>query len=285
MRKVGGDSAWLAQEQRGAKVNFINADDGRISSAAYDSQIDRDTLIVPMTHICFMNGFRTPVAEVTKIAHDRGALVLLDDYQDCGTRPVNVKAMDLDLYVSGTLKYLLGPPGLAFMYVRKSLISGLVPSVTGWFGQTNPFAFNARLFDPAPAARRFETGTPPIPSIYGAVEGVNLLQEVGMDSVATQVRLLTQRLIEGAGQLGISIKTPLDSQGPLVVLRSKDADALVQRFAANDTVVSSRHDGLRISFHVYNTLDDVESVLHLLEKNLDLLVTRSPATATAAKEN
>lgn len=276
---------WLAQEQRGAKVNFINADDGRISTAAYDSQIDRDTLIVPMTHICFMNGFRTPVAEVTKIAHDRGALVLLDDYQDCGTRPVNVKAMDLDLYVSGTLKYLLGPPGLAFMYVRKSLISGLVPSVTGWFGQTNPFAFNARLFDPAPAARRFETGTPPIPSIYGAVQGVNLLQEVGMDSVATQVRLLTQRLIEGAGQLGISIKTPLDSQGPLVVLRSKDADALVQRFAANDTVVSSRHDGLRISFHVYNTLDDVESVLHLLEKNLDLLVTRSPATATAAKEN
>ena len=71
-----------------------------------------------------------------------------------GGSAVNVKAMDLDFYVSGTLKYLLGPPGLAFMYVRMSLASSLVPSVTGWFGQADPFAFNVRLFDPAPGARR-----------------------------------------------------------------------------------------------------------------------------------
>ena len=60
---------------------------------------------------------------------------MLDDYQDCGTRPVDVKAMNLDFYVTGTLKYLLGPPGLAFMYVRKELVSSLVPTLTGWFAQ------------------------------------------------------------------------------------------------------------------------------------------------------
>ena len=79
---------------------------------------------------------------------------LLDDYQDCGTRPIDVKAMDLDFYVSGTLKYLLGPPGLAFMYVRKSLAERLTPTITGWFGQANPFAFNEQLLEPAPNARR-----------------------------------------------------------------------------------------------------------------------------------
>ena len=72
---------------------------------------------------------------------------MLDDYQDCGTRPVDVKAMDLDFFVTGTLKYLLGPPGLAFMYVRKELIPSLVPTLTGWFAQANPFAYDPQTFD------------------------------------------------------------------------------------------------------------------------------------------
>lgn len=267
---------WLAQQARGAKIEFVNAAGDSIPLSAYETSIDRQTLIVPLTHVCFMNGFRSPVADVVRMAHDRGALVLLDDYQDCGTRPVDAKAMDVDFYVSGTLKYLLGPPGMAFLYARKSLVPSLTPTVTGWFGQTNPFAFDVRHFDPAPAARRFESGTPPIPSIYGSCEGVQLLQEVGLETVKTQVKTLVRTLVEGVRDLGIQIKTPHNSEGPLVVLQAKDAAALVNRFSQNGVIVSCRRDGLRISFHVYNTLDDVEYVLQLLQRNLDLLV-REPA--------
>ena len=263
---------WLAQRPRGADVVFVRAENDRLPVEGYRALIDRNTLIVPMTHICFRNGFRMPTAEIIRMAHDHGALALLDDYQDCGTRPIDVKAMDLDFYVSGTLKYLLGPPGLAFLYVRKSLIETLTPTITGWFGQANPFAFNEQLLDPAPTARRFESGTPPIPSIYGASAGVELLQEIGLDRVADHIRRLTSMLLEGARSLRIQAKTPPDSVGPLVVLKAKDADALVQKFAQQDVVLSSRHDGLRISFHVYNTPDDVKHVLGLLESNLDLLV-------------
>jgi len=264
---------WLSQDRRGAEINFIDAESERLTAEAYERVIDRRTLIVPMTHVCFRNGFRLPVEEVTKIAHDRGALVLLDDYQDCGTRPVDVKSMDLDFYVSGTLKYLLGPPGLAFLYVRKSLALSLVPSITGWFGQANPFAFDVKLLEPAPNARRFEAGTPAIPPIYGASEGVRLLQEIGPHLVKQHVATLTAALMQGASELGIKAKTPADSVGPLVVLQAKDSDALVKIFAESSIVVSNRHDGLRISFHVYNTLDDVKAVLQLLERNLALLVT------------
>lgn len=264
---------WLAQRPRGAEVTFVRAENNRIRVEAYDALVDKNTLIVPLTHMCFMNGFRSPVAEITKIAHDRGALVLLDDYQDSGTRPIDVKAMQVDAYVSGTLKYLLGPPGLAFMYVRKSIAESLVPTVTGWFGQRNPFAFDVRLLDPAPGARRFESGTPPIPTIYGAIAGVKLLQEYGLQDVADRIRILTNALICGALELGIQIKTPLDSVGPLVVLQSKDAEGLVRLFAKEGVVCSSRHDGLRISFHAYNTLDEVKLVVGLLEQYLEQLVT------------
>src|SRR5271156_4805646 len=132
---------WLAQRVRGAEVQFVKAEGNCIPAATYEKTVDRNTLIVPLTHVCFKNGFRSEVNAVAQIAHRAGALVMLDDYQDCGTRPVDVKAMALDFFVTGTLKYLLGPPGLAFMYVRKEILSSFVPTVTGWFGQANPFAY------------------------------------------------------------------------------------------------------------------------------------------------
>ncbi len=263
---------WLGQRPRGAEVQFVKAEGDRIPTAHYERMIDRGTNIVPLTHVCFKNGFRSDVTTVSQIAHNCGALVMLDDYQDCGTRRVDVKAMDLDFYLTGTLKYLLGPPGLAFMYVRKDLISSLVPTMTGWFAQTNPFAFDPQHIDLSPTARRFESGSPSVPNVYAAAPGWQLLQEIGMENVAGHIKRLTQLLLGFALDLGIRTKTSSDSTGPLVVLQSKDSNLLVQKLAESDIVASNRHDGLRISFHVYNTIDDVKAVVEVLKKNIDLLV-------------
>ncbi|HEY5030074.1 MAG TPA: aminotransferase class V-fold PLP-dependent enzyme [Candidatus Angelobacter sp.] len=263
---------WLAQRARGADVQFVAAEGNCIPAANYEKMVDRNTLIVPLTHVCFKNGFRSQVSAITQIAHRAGALVMLDDYQDCGTRPVDVKAMDLDFYVTGTLKYLLGPPGMAFMYVRKELISSLVPTITGWFAQKNPFAFDPQTIDLSPTARRFESGSPSVPNAYAAVPGFQLLREIGMENVAGHIKKLTQSLLTCALDLGIRTKTPAHSAGPLVVLQSKDSDLLVKMLAESDIVASNRHDGLRIAFHVYNTMDDVKAVVDVLKKNIDLLV-------------
>jgi cysteine desulfurase/selenocysteine lyase len=100
-----------------------------------------------------------------------------------------------------------------------------------------------------------------------------LLQEIGLDNVSAQIAALVRSLLVGAQKLGLRAKTPQDSVGPLCVLQSKDAPALVQKLAASGIVCSNRRDGLRLSFHVYNTQSDVESVLEVLERNLDLLAT------------
>jgi selenocysteine lyase/cysteine desulfurase len=263
---------WLGQRVRGADAQFVKAEGDSIPAANYEKLIDRDTLIVPLTHVCFKNGFRSDVNAITQIAHRSGAFVMLDDYQDSGTRPIDVKAMDLDFYLTGTLKYLLGPPGLAFLYVRKELISSLVPTMTGWFAQANPFAYNPQHFELSPTARRFESGSPSVPNVYAALPGLQLLQEIGMDNVAGHIQRLTQSLLSCARDLGICIKTPADSSGPLVVLRCKDSTALVQKLAESGIVTSNRFDGLRISFHAYNTMDDVQAVVEVLKNNLDLVV-------------
>lgn len=262
---------WLAQRRRGAQVEFVSAVGNSIPTEHYARAIDRKTLIVPVTGVCFMNGYRSRVSEIVPLAHAGGALVMLDDYQDCGTRPVNVKETGVDFYVTGTLKYLLGPPGLALLYVRRELIENLQPTISGWFAQRNPFAFDVKTLDLSPSARRFEAGSPMVPNVYGAMRGIGLLQEIGMDNVAEQIARLAQALLQGAAKLGIQAKTAGDSIGPLVVLRCRDAAALVTQLAASGVVCSSRHDGLRLSFHVYNTIDDVQAVLEVLEKNLELM--------------
>jgi selenocysteine lyase/cysteine desulfurase len=271
---------WLAQQTRRADVQFAKAEGNTIPAANYERLIDRSTLIVPLTHVCFKNGFRTQVSIMEKMAHRAGALVMLDDYQDCGTRPVDVKAMNLDFYVAGTLKYLLGPPGLAFLYVRKELIPSLSPSVTGWFGQANPFAYNPQHFELSPTARRFESGSPSVPNVYGAMPGFQMLQEIGMENIAGHIENLTQSLLSRARDLGILAKTEAGSLGPLVVLQCQDSGQLLQRLAQSGIVASNRFDGLRISFHVYNTLDDVDAVVEVLRKNMHLLAVAPAGVAS-----
>jgi cysteine desulfurase / selenocysteine lyase len=111
-----------------------------------------------------------------------------------------------------------------------------------------------------------------VPNVYAAVPGFQLLQEIGMANVASHIKRLAQSLLSCALDLGIRAKTPADSLGPLVVLQSKDSNLLVRKLAESDIVASNRHDGLRIAFHVYNTMDDVKAVAEVLKKNINLLV-------------
>jgi selenocysteine lyase/cysteine desulfurase len=263
---------WLAQRARGAQVEFLDGAKDAIGLDAYERAIDRRTAIVPITQVSFLNGFRSDVAAVTRIAHDRGALAFLDGYQDCGTRTIDVKALDVDFFVTGTLKYLLGPPGLAFLYVKRSLIESLTSTLTSWMAQRDVFAFQTKKLDPAAEARRFEGGSPPIPNIYMARPALEMLVSIGMQHVADQIGGLTRAFLRGAGALGIALKTPDSSVGPLVVLRSSDPSALVRKLAESGVVVSARLDGVRFSFHVYNNLADVNAALAVLEENPHLLV-------------
>jgi selenocysteine lyase/cysteine desulfurase len=263
---------WLAQQARGAQVQFLDGVGYAIPTERYEQAIGRSTKIVPLTQVSFVTGHRSDVPAIVRIAHANGALVFLDGYQDCGTRPIDVKALDVDFFVTGTLKYLLGPPGLAFLYVRRELIETLSPTITSWFSQREIFAFDTKHLDLSPAARRFENGAPPIPSLYLARPALDLLSELGLANVAAQVERLTKAFLAGVARLGIASKTQADSVGPLVVLRSNDPAAALAKLTARGIVASTRRDGVRFAFHVYNTLADVETALAALETMRDLMV-------------
>jgi selenocysteine lyase/cysteine desulfurase len=263
---------WLAQRPRGAKIQFLEGVNNEVPTEAYAKAVDAKTLIVPLTMVSFVNGSRSDVPAITRIAHDKGALLFLDGYQDCGTRPIDVKALDVDFFVTGTLKYLLGPPGIAFLYVKRELIDKLQPTMTSWLAQRNAFAFDTLHNDPAPDARRFEGGSPPMPSVYLVRPALDFLVSIGLANVSEQIQLLSGAFLQGLRDLQVATKTPASSVGPLVVVRAKDAGAAVGKLIANGVAVSSRKDGIRFGFHVYNTLEEVNTALNVLEDHRDLLV-------------
>jgi selenocysteine lyase/cysteine desulfurase len=270
---------WLAQEKRGAELRWVRQQRGRIPAENYARHIDRDTCIVPVTGVCFMNGARSEVKEVTKVAHENGAFVMVDDYQDCGTRAVDVKELGIDFYLSGSLKYLLGSSGLAFMYVRRELISHLIPTMSSWISQEDHFGYHLERFELASTARRFETGTPAIQPIYTALPALAMLKRVGLDRIRDHVQRLSSALMRNASELGIELKTPQEAIGPLVVLRVKDVAQLLKALERAGIVASSRYDGLRISFHLYNSMADVNLITEVMEANLDLFVTQKVAAS------
>ena len=264
---------WLAQRSRGAEVAFARADGDRLPLAAFEAEVDSRTRLVATTHVCYRNGFRTDLQALAELAHAHGAPLLVDAFQSMGTEPVDVKALGVDALVTGTLKYLLGTPGVAFLYVRRDLAERLTPTDTGWFGQADPFAYDVHRLDHAPGALRFQSGSPPVPAVYAALAAIRLLRAVGLEAVRDHVRGLSDLTVAGLRQRGLDVMTPDDPacRGPLVMVRCRDVQRLLARLAERGVLCSTRDGALRVSFHLYNSEADVRALLAGLDDNLGLL--------------
>ena len=265
---------WHAQERLGVRVEHVPAEaGGTIPLERFEAAIDEQTALVAVTNVCFRNGSRLDVAGVIELAHERGALVLLDAYQSVGSLPVDVRAIGCDFLAAGVLKYLLGSAGLGFLFCRRELVQGIEPTATGWFADRDIFEMDIHDYSPAPTARRFEAGTPPIPPIYAGIAGIELMQEIGIAETEAHVRELNAILHDGLDELGARAVTPRarEQSGALVCVASKNVNALVAALAAEGIVTSSRDDNLRISAHCYNTAEDVRAVLDVLAANRQLL--------------
>jgi selenocysteine lyase/cysteine desulfurase len=257
---------WHAQEARGAEVVHVRADGNRIPVERFEEAIDERTKLVSITAVCYRNGARVDVEDVVRIAHERGAYVLLDAYQAIGTYPIDVKALDVDFLAAGALKYLLGSSGVGFLYCRPSLIESIRPTVTGWLADSSIGEMSPERYSPSPTATRFEGGAAAVPSIYAAIAGIELMQEIGIQATREHVLTLTQALIDGVQELGGDVVTPVEPErrGALVCIRSTDADALVAELGERGIVTSTRDGNLRVSPHAYNTQADIETLLDAL---------------------
>ena len=265
---------WYAQERRGAKVVRVPEENAYIPVENFESAIDESTLIVAVTQVCFRNGARLDIPAIVDIARSKGALVLVDGYQGLGTFDFDVRTVAPDFVVGGMVKYLLGTAGIGLLYVRRALIESLVPTVTGWFAQSDIFAMDTTRYDPSPTARRFEMGTPPVPNCYAAEAGLQILAEIGLPAIENRIVELTAAIISEAGSAGYTLAMPDDPErhGAMVSLRTHDEQALVASLEDQGIVTSCRFDNLRIAPHFYNNQHDIDTLFRALKRQKHLLI-------------
>jgi selenocysteine lyase/cysteine desulfurase len=262
---------WRAQEKRGAELQVIASRDGiRVEASDLADAIDERTAIVNVNRVLFESSWIMDLPPIIGAARSAGALVVVDDFHGAGVVPIDVHALDIDLYMAGALKWLLGGQGIAFLYCRRALIQHLHPAVVGWFGTKEPFEFDRSGLHLRDDARRFETGTYPLPQAWTAAAGMSLILEVGVDAVRARNQELTRGIIDAADDAGLELLTPRegDSRGGLVRVRVPGgvdrAKSVLHGLFAHDVVLDQRADALRISPHFFNNIDDIERCFEVL---------------------
>ena len=256
---------WLAQERRGAQVSWVAMRDGMIDPSDYNV-IDSDTALVAACSAHYVNGFIQDVGQIVARAHAAGALVFTDAYQALGAIPVNVKESGVDFLASGNLKYLMGVPGIAFLYVRPELCDTLHPTSTGWFGRVNPFAFDAKQLDWSVGASRFDSGTPPVINAYIARAGMDMISGIGVANIRAWHEVLSRRLHEGGRERGLKQHgtSDLARKTANTAFIVNDSHATEQAMRVRGILPSARGPVIRLAPHFYNTIDDIDLALDVL---------------------
>jgi len=262
---------WKAREARGTPLRWIPVDREahRVREEAVEAALDEGVLLLSAAHGYYQSGALLDLPRVLRAAREAGVITYVDAYQSLGTAPMDVKALGVDLLASGNLKFLLGVPGIAFLYVRPEIAERLEPAVTGWFGRADPFAFDPLRdvdLDWAPGARRFDSGTPPILPAYIARAGMELLLDVGLPAVAAWTRTLAGRLIEGGRERGFDLMGPADPvrRAPTVAFRVPDAHGVEEAMRLRGVIASARGPAIRLAPHYHSSIADVDRALEVL---------------------
>ncbi|HWG89300.1 MAG TPA: aminotransferase class V-fold PLP-dependent enzyme [Candidatus Thermoplasmatota archaeon] len=260
---------WNEQAPRGAKHVHLPWNDGLLRVDQVRPHLGPRTKLLSIPHVASFNGYKLDAKAFTAAAHEAGALAFVDGFQAAGTFPINVKDLDVDFYVTGTYKWLLGVSGTAFLYVKRELHQELRPTVGGWLAQDDPYGFNP-LAPPAKDARRYQGGGANILGSAVAIEGFNLLNEAGLANVQAHNLRLCDRIMEAADARGFQVLTPRAhaDRGSIVTFRVPRLTEVLGALAAHNVVVNQRLEGLRVSPHFYNTEADVDQLFAVIDRTL-----------------
>lgn len=234
----------------------------------FAAAVDERTAFLATSHVFFTTGFRQDLKRLARIAREAGALSLIDGYQGAGQVALDVHEAEVDIYTTGPLKWLCGGPGLAYLYVRRELAGSLEPRIASWFAVKEPFTFDPRVFDLRDDTRRFEMGTPALPTVHTALGGQEIVDEVGITRIEARNRALTARLVEGVQGEGFSVRMAAvpEARTAIVMVAHPRPAQTVKALADEGIIVDHRPGHVRISPHFYNTHEEMDRVVEALAR-------------------
>ncbi len=278
---------WYHQAHlHGIEVRVVRSQDGKLPLNAFVEAVDRRTRVVAVSHVQFGSGFRVDLAGLSELAHAHGALLVVDAIQSVGAIPVRPRDLGVDTLACGGYKWLCGPEGTGFLYVRRELAEELMPAAVG-YPNISPRE-HGELWDAlcgggvwvrdfsgyAPGAARFD-GVGLNPALFSALAAsLGLFLEIGLERIGERVLELSGMLIAELPRLGYGVATPVDpvERAGIVLVRGpwdlgvpRARQAVEGHFLERGIKVHVRAGGIRVSPHFFNTQDDLSRFLDALE--------------------
>jgi kynureninase len=253
---------WQAEQRRGAECVLVPSADGiTIDVDAMCDAIDERTIAVPISHVVFSSAYIQDVKKICNKARSVGAHVILDCYQSVGAVPIDVVELGVSFACGGSVKYLCGGPGAAWLYIRPDLIGAFEPRVTGWFGNEAPFAFTMPAQTYADTAWRYMGGTPAIAALYQSRAGQTIISEIGVRRIREKSLVMTQRAIDIVDELGFKLNTPRpdDQRGGSVVFDFVGSADVCRELNRRKFFCDHRPGvGIRIAPHFYTKTEEID---------------------------
>jgi len=264
--------SWL-RKVSGAKIQYVTNVDGKVSLDDMEKAVDDKTVAVAISHVEYANGFRHNLRVLSELVHEHGAYLIVDAIQSVGTMPIDVERDDVDFFMAAGYKWLLSPPGAAYLYVKDELINKLEPPFVGWASVNQEIFETADFYDIwnlklSMTASRFEVGSPSTISFVGAAEAMRMMLDVGTERIKTRIAELTDHVIDSAKDLRLKVQTPEEKscRSGIVNFKVRKPLRLVERLRKKKIVVSARSQGIRVSPHYYNTEEEIDKLMEEVRK-------------------
>jgi cysteine desulfurase/selenocysteine lyase len=262
---------WLARQQRDSlEVRFVRPGDGPVTPQLVLAETDERTRVVCLAEVMFVTGYRIDVATIGADCRERGILFCVDGMQSVGAFEMDVVASNIDVLSSGAVKWLLGPNGVSFCWMRNDLIPQLPPLIPGALTVANPMDFTN--IDPVWAhdAHRFEETWLPLPEMAALETSIQMAKRIGLETIARQVRENVTTLAASLVEMGANLRGPwprVDQElSGIVSFSHKGAsgDHIGSELNRARVRFSRRGENIRLSPHYYNTPDDLDRALQAI---------------------
>lgn len=256
---------WMGLASRGVEYRQVEERDGRIDPDEILARIDSRTRMLALSWVQYASGFRSDLARLGRACRERGVLFVVDVIQGLGALPLDVEADFVDVAAASAHKWLLGPEGIALLYVSDRVVERLRPVRSGWRSMRDPFQWTAYDLTWNEGARRFESGTLNAYGIVALGGSLEVLLRVGAEEIEPRVLALADLAARGLKDLGFSVVSSRrrgETSGIVTAVPpGRNAQDLIKPLDQRGIVVAARAGRLRIAPHFYNTADEIERCL------------------------
>lgn len=254
---------WFNLENKGVVVRQVHNVNGELLMEDIEKAIDDTTRLVSLSFVQFGNGFKCDLEEISNLCKEHNAFLCSDVIQGLGAAQLDVQKMGIDFFATASYKWLMGPLGVGFFFIRKEHLEEMEPPYLGWFSLKDYENFNRpglKEVELSDTARKFETGGKSFALIGGLKKSLDILSEIGVRTIENRVLDLSQYVIDNSEQ----IQTPSDREkrAGIVNIKVSEPEKVAEALRKRNILVSARMNGIRVSTHFWNTEEDIDELLH-----------------------